>query len=1126
MSVSLNNFFSEYIIDPFSKDLTQKQKVICLVSSLAFAIFSCGLMHVGAYVLRQRKIQQISLSAIFENRSRFEEIARKTDQLATNLLNLPRKAVSKQSLGFFRDNGVAESVDLLLENFYSKKLPHKEDVEIPLPPQGKIDIQLPEGHKNAQGLRVVRFKELNRAQKIAINNYYAHPHDRLKGNECSWFVDFKFFAEGQEVYLEGDSKAHHGNDHSVRASLFSAAFAYLYNKYHPEYAGKISKDLCALIQVAAAGHDCGRQTEGTDFYDEVSASLMVDFAQKHCGVKNKSLLELVRESIEDKDGGKDEEGLSKKGIIAKCVQNADCAEYARLILNSPVQTKAGFENSRKFLDIYREMEMLAKENGGKLKGDLSFEDFLKELDNLRLEMNQLIYWTHKKEKRQEFVSQGGSYYQQLTKEITSVRYPHLHSVLEKSVLGREGDHPLISNYKERAGQIFKEIDCRFSSMTIEELEACQKELEGLKGVTGRRKYIKEVKSRVHFLNLETSRFNKLKARFSSSLKQGKRDKILQKKFVELVKKYAELPQVLKEQEEVVPLYREAKKKGLTKNLLKQRLSKKGFASFFLHMKQEKLEAYLEDPEAKVEDVYLKAKKLAEIYQRWGQEHGSPQMLSTIALSYNRYAYALLEQAEGKEAKEKEARAVFDQVACLELHRKQFFCQSHVLEKGFADPLFVRGGCRMVRKHKLRLQNKKIDNKEFLEISLELDSQARKDWENLLPMLGRGDEVKLSQVDSSYEKVTGKNKFQTQGSLRLSGKDHRMYFPKSGIDIRLGADRSVWNQNHLVRARIPLGTKPQNLFSALSKVGLGTAILEPTVKEIQKEGLARALKFRFPTEVLSKKKGLQGKSWSPKEVYSSLKDAEKETINKDLQRMMVKSVDCGSHELVNPALGKEAQEYGIQSLCTFINAGGSIEDTSQVLIKILESGMLSSQERFQRGIFGLGCAPMYNYRTGSGNQVFTRALTSKHFDEEMDFREFAITGPIMLLFDTQALERMPYSYLHDRGGLRNPHYSQLLFTPEKQWPIFNYKGKDRILEQESLKTLADGLNRHKYPLNETMFDHTLSKKYINKIVVWNENDRLRLMEILEKSGIKGVNGIPLDQMIVATSKLDKKLLKKG
>ena len=90
---------------------------------------------------------------------------------------------------------------------------------------------------------------------------------------------------------------------------------------------------------------------------------------------------------------KDNKELGTKSFIAKCVQNADCAEFPRITnVRGPVKIKKTLIILVDFLDIFKEFNEMDSE-GVAFKHGFNYNDFRDELDSIRAEMNRLTFIT-------------------------------------------------------------------------------------------------------------------------------------------------------------------------------------------------------------------------------------------------------------------------------------------------------------------------------------------------------------------------------------------------------------------------------------------------------------------------------------------------------------------------------------------------------------------------------------------------------------------------------------------------------------------------------------------------------------------------------------------------------------
>lgn len=403
----------------------------------------------------------------------------------------------------------------------------------------------------------------------------------------------------------------------------------------------------------------------------------------------------------------------------------------------------------------------------------------------------------------------------------------------------------------------------------------------------------------------------------------------------------------------------------------------------------------------------------------------------------------------------------------------------------------------------------------MEVSIELTSKVREKLQKNLEVLRERKGVSFENIKGIYS--SEENGYFDEKSTKTLGNDLQICFDDlENLELLLGNDRTYYSQHHRLRVRLPLNSSIQTLHKAFTRLGLMMALMPSSVEDVEAEAFAKIITFRFPKKMYE-----QLPHPPPEQVYASLTDEEKAIVDRDLLNIRIGNVNNGQLEVVNPTIGKEAWDKGVRALATSIN-GGDIESISGIIANIIKKGLMSSQERYDRGIIGSGCAPEFNCKVGSFNQVFMRILTENFFTANYSLNSFAISGSVMLLYDVQGLERMGYSYYKDRGGLRNPHHKQFMIWPQNQDLEFNFNG-NRIRERDSLTEIIGKLNEKPCPTTETMFNGTLGSQYLRRIIVRTEREKLILIKNLELQGIFQVAGVPLEQAVLAASKLDSNML---
>jgi hypothetical protein len=286
--------------------------------------------------------------------------------------------------------------------YYGTILPSPEDIVIFDPEKGKLTKWSNMPFEQKKDLL------LKNAKSVGEKDIAARAVDE---RELDILLD-----SSSSSFCETDPRKDHGSDHAVRTAIFVPIFAYLYEKYL-DIPFPSEQDL-VVAQFTAAGHDSGRQAEGVDVFDG-SSSNTVERALRDVGVSDSQVLERSKVAISEKDS----EDLQHKELIAKLVQNVDSVEYRRLGGDSS-DIGPGFEESRKYLDIFKELSTSSRQAEGTT-----------ELDELRREMNKLIKATNKQEFREKASQVGKNYYEEILSQITQDEYPRLYKILsEKGVI--------------------------------------------------------------------------------------------------------------------------------------------------------------------------------------------------------------------------------------------------------------------------------------------------------------------------------------------------------------------------------------------------------------------------------------------------------------------------------------------------------------------------------------------------------------------------------------------------------------------------------------------------------------------------------------------------------------------
>ena len=419
------------------------------------------------------------------------------------------------------------------------------------------------------------------------------------------------------------------------------------------------------------------------------------------------------------------------------------------------------------------------------------------------------------------------------------------------------------------------------------------------------------------------------------------------------------------------------------------------------------------------------------------------------------------------------------------------------------------GTEEIRKQRVRVEQKKIDEKDFIEISFEVTSEARK---NLV--LHSSSSYQARYVPSRFENKAGTAQFTSSGANLLFSWD--LCMTKEGSDsssVSIGKNPIFWNQYHLVRLRFSPTTPLKEAQKLLFRIGLMTALMPPRREDVRQCSLARILAMRYPKLVYATEP-----KKNPQYIYESvLSQEERKRVDEDLKQLR-RGFTGDAVEVVHPGLSHEIWEKGGRALAIGMDLG-SIQATGEVLSNIFRTGFLSAQERYLQGVLGKGTVPYINNWAGSANQVFSRILNRRLFQESCELRRFYMPGRVFVLLDVKSCERMPYAYPQDLSGVRNKD----LFFPA--WTSFAnhdikipFQGRAIVAGREELPEFVGQLETQTRLNNECMFDRSLGAKYIRKILVGSEQDRMILLDTLYKNNIRFNQGQRVEDLVVVHDRL--------
>jgi hypothetical protein len=152
-----------------------------------------------------------------------------------------------------------------------------------------------------------------------------------------------------------------------------------------------------------------------------------------------------------------------------------------------------------------------------------------------------------------------------------------------------------------------------------------------------------------------------------------------------------------------------------------------------------------------------------------------------------------------------------------------------------------------------------------------------------------------------------------------------------------------------------------------------------------------------------------------------------------------------------------------------------------------SGLLSSTQRYSRGIFINGMSTQTDFGTGGADGVFTRIVAKGMRDHSPP------SNGARLLIDTDQLGRSDWYFFNfDNYGRAGPvQYNQRKLVPEMK---------------STLRDLSTS--------NEMVFQHGIPLEALRGMVIPNASERAQALQRLRKAGVVTVNGKPIEQFVMS------------
>lgn len=358
--------------------------------------------------------------------------------------------------------------------------------------------------------------------------------------------------------------------------------------------------------------------------------------------------------------------------------------------------------------------------------------------------------------------------------------------------------------------------------------------------------------------------------------------------------------------------------------------------------------------------------------------------------------------------------------------------------------------------------------EISELGQKLRTESRE--KDGVAELQSGTSVRLGEI--TYHDLETKREFRLCDAL---------VFEKNGVKVSLadatarelgdGVISRKRNTSNLVRAAIGL------VQMEVPKV-MDEAVAKQTLEEIFKQDLGVEDALGEVSEMAERDYKIARLKWQYK-----LDDLDAEQLER-AEKLTRREVFPGYSTFVESGKHNEyLAKYGEDVRAVHMLNSMSVDS----VYRVLTTGLMSTTERFSRGVVKNGISSVLDIDSGGADNVFTRIMNA---EQRSKIQNHA------LVLKPEIFDRTDwYAYNVDSYGSTNEAHFAGRLAPEE---IFR-------------RTMGD--LEHYSADNEQMFRTGIGAEYIEAIEV-DELDRDELLEGLHEEGLFEVNGRPIEEVIVA------------
>ena len=322
--------------------------------------------------------------------------------------------------------------------------------------------------------------------------------------------------------------------------------------------------------------------------------------------------------------------------------------------------------------------------------------------------------------------------------------------------------------------------------------------------------------------------------------------------------------------------------------------------------------------------------------------------------------------------------------------------------------------------------------------------------------------------------------------------HKIVLDDSTITV--GSDPTFINSYNIVKIRMPKENSLYDLHGALSYLGMEQALKESTQDDIERMKLGHLFHTLSPQKALELERSEDFFSLSTDQLKEKMIKEDpsiEEKFDQYLDHMKLEDILPGRKRLHIKGLVEDLKkQFPDMHLTTMMTGTENIEESSHRLASIMQMGLISNELKSDSGLKKGGLVSDGD-AWGSDDSTFVQMITNQDSYDELFYSMFGGENSIRLIIDPKILESGTYQYHGDYLGNR--------MTPAPSWFDWWMPEDAQYKNRDGIEQFIENEYENSNSANEVMIKDRIDPKYIQGIVVDDENAKNSLLYEMEKLG---------------------------